>query len=162
MDFASLAGIDTLDANLAALPDRIARALAAKASVLAHDLVDRVHNDKLAGSALNARSGALAASIDATVTVDETGVVASVGSFGDVKYAAIQEYGGKTAAHDIVASGAKVLAFVEGGAEHFARVVHHPGSQIPARSYLRASLDEMSAEIVDALSATPIEAWGGA
>ncbi len=159
MALTTLAGLDVLDASLSALPDQIARALAAKAMTLAQDLADRVRSDKLSGGALNARSGALAASIGASVETLGDGVVATVGSFGDVKYAAIQEYGGKTAAHDIVATQGKAIAFIEGGAEHFARIVHHPGSQIPARSYLRSSLDEMTAEIVDALSSTPGEVW---
>ena len=84
-----------------------------------------------------------------------------VGSYGDVKYAAIQEYGGKTAAHEILPDKGNVLAFLVAGAMHFARRVEHPGSIIPERSYLRSSLDEMSADIVAALAATPAETLGG-
>ena len=84
---------------------------------------------------------------------------ASVGSNGDVKYAAIQEYGGKTAAHEILPAKAQALAFVADGAPRFARKVDHPGSLIPERSYLRSSLDEMSGEIVAALAEAATEAW---
>ena len=114
---------------------------------------------KLAGEALESRSGALAASIAAEVSGDGEDVAATVDSFGDVKYAAIQEYGGKTGAHEILPSKASVLAFVTDGAMHFARRVEHPGSLIPERSYLRSSLDEMSAEIVAALAAAASESW---
>jgi phage gpG-like protein len=105
------------------------------------------------------RSGALAASIAAEVAGDGEDITATVGSFGDVKYAAIQEYGGKTGAHEILPDKARALAFVSGGAMHFARKVEHPGSVIPERSYLRSSLEEMSAEIVAALTATASESW---
>ncbi len=108
---------------------------------------------------LNSRSGALAASIAAEISGDGEDVAATVGSFGDVKYAAIQEYGGKTGAHEILPSKASVLAFVADGAMHFARRVEHPGSLIPERSYLRSSLDEMRAEIVAALAAAASEGW---
>ena len=97
-----LEGLDEASARLDALPAALAAALAAKAAELAAALADRVRNDKLAGAVLNARSGALRDSIAADVAADGDGVVASVGSVGDVKYAAIQEYGGRTAAHEIL------------------------------------------------------------
>ena len=55
-------------------------------------------------------------------------MVASVASEGDVKYAAIQEYGGKTSAHEILPVKGQALAFLIGGAQLFARRV-----SIPAR-----------------------------
>jgi phage gpG-like protein len=147
-----LNGLDATNARLDAYPAALAAALAAKASELASALADLVKSDKLAGAVLNVRSGALQASIVAEVSADGDGVRASVGSSGDVKYAAIQEYGGKTAAHEILPAKGKALAFMVGGARHFARKVEHPGSLIPERSYLRASLNEMSDEIVSALT----------
>lgn len=68
----------------------------------------------------------------------------------DVPYAAIQEYGGTTSAHEIVPVRAKVLAFMGGGPMQFkgssssgmvfTRRVSHPGSRIPERSYAREAL----------------------
>jgi phage gpG-like protein len=98
-------------------------------------------------------------SIVSSVSTDADGVVASVGSEGDVKYAAIQEYGGKTSAHEILPVKAQALAFVVGGVQRFARRVEHPGSLIPERSYLRSSLDDMRQEIVDALAEAAADAW---
>ena len=97
-----------------------------------------------------------------TFGLDVAGVVASVGSEGDVKYAAIQEYGGKTSAHEILPQKALALAFIAGGALRFARKVEHPGSLIPARSYLGATLDGMSDEIIAALAYAATETWGRA
>jgi phage gpG-like protein len=155
----SVDGADALQARLDAYPTALASDLAAKAQELAGALADKVKYEKLAGGVLATRSGALAASIAAEVSGDGEDITATVGSFGDVKYAAIQEYGGKTGAHEILPGKASVLAFVAGGAMHFARKVEHPGSVIPERSYLRSSLEERSAEIVAALAATPSESW---
>ncbi len=155
----SIDGAEALQARLDAFPAAVLSDLAAKAQDLANALADKVKFEKLSGQVLNARSGALLASIGAEVSSDGEDVSASVGSFGDVKYAAIQEYGGKTGAHEILPVKGNVLAFLVGGAMRFARRVEHPGSIIPERSYLRSSLDEMSADIVVALAATPAETW---
>ena len=150
---------DALQARLDAFPAALAGDLTAKAQALSEALADKIRNEKLSGQVLSARSGALRDSIGAKVTNDSEAIVASVGSFGDVRYAAIQEYGGKTAAHEILPSKGNVLAFFAGGAMRFARRVEHPGSVIPERSFLRSSLGEMSAEILAALAATPAETW---
>ena len=155
----SLEGEDALQARLAAFPAEMIAGLATKAAILAQKLADKVKDDKLSGGALQAVSGALRASIVATAGIEADGAFAAVGSAGDVKYAAIQEYGGKTAAHDIAAVKAKALAFATGGATLFAKQVHHPGSTIPERSYLRASLAEMADEIIAALGGVPHQAW---
>ena len=155
----SIDGDDALQARLDAFPAAVLSELAVKAQALGEALADKVRNEKLSGQVLNARSGALRDSIGAEVTSGGDEVSASVGSYGDVKYAAIQEYGGKTAAHQILPTKGNVLAFLVAGAMHFARRVEHPGSVIPERSYLRSSLEEMSADIVAALAATPTETW---
>ncbi len=147
-----LEGLAEASARLDAYPAALGAALAAKAAELAAALADRVKTDKLAGGVLNVRSGALQASITADVSADGDGVRATVGSNGDVKYAAIQEYGGKTSAHEILPVKAAALAFVAGGALRFARKVEHPGSVIPEHAYLHSSLDEMRDEIVAALT----------
>jgi phage gpG-like protein len=154
-----LNGIEDASARLEAYPAALAAALDAKASELTTALVDLVQNDKLSGGVLNLRSGALRDSIVASVSTDADGVLASVGSEGDIKYAAIQEYGGKTSAHEILPVKAQALAFVAAGSQHFARRVEHPGSLIPERSYLRSSLDDMQGEILAALADAAAEAW---
>ena len=79
-----------------------------------------------------------------------------------MKYAAIQEYGGKTSAHEILPAKGDVLAFVAGDGQHFARRIEHPGSVIPERSYLRSSLEDMNDEILAALAGAAAEAWESA
>jgi phage gpG-like protein len=157
-----LDGLEQTSARLEGYPAALQAALGAKAGELAAALADLVKNDKLAGGVLNARSGALSASIAASVTAEADGVLASVGSEGDVKYAAIQEYGGKTSAHEILPAKANVLAFAFDEAQHFARRVEHPGSAIPERSYLRSALEDMKDDILAALADAAAEAWGSA
>jgi phage gpG-like protein len=157
-----LDGLAETSARLEGYPAVLQAALSVKAAELAAALADLVKNDKLSGAVLNTRSGALSDSIAATVTADADGVFASVGSEGDVKYAAIQEYGGKTSAHEILPAKGDVLAFVVGDAQHFARRVEHPGSLIPERSYLRSALGDMKDEILAALADAASEAWEGA
>ncbi|MGH6799042.1 MAG: hypothetical protein ACREDI_11755 [Roseiarcus sp.] len=154
-----LDGLAETGARLDVYPAALQAALSAKAAELAAALADLVKNDKLSGAVLNTRSGALMDSIAASVTTDADGVLASVGSEGDVKYAAIQEYGGKTSAHEILPAKGDVLAFVAGDGQHFARRVEHPGSLIPERSYLRSALADMKDEILTALADAAAEAW---
>ena len=154
-------GLDETSARFDAYPAALQAALGAKATELAAALADLV-KDKLSGAVLNAGSGALRDSIAAGVTADADGVLASVGSEGDVKYAAIQEYGGKTSAHEILPVKGDVLAFVAGNGQHFARRVEHPGSVIPERSYLRSSLEDMKDEILAALADCAADAWESA
>lgn len=158
----ALDGLEETSAQLESYPGAVQAALGAKATELAAALADLIKSDKLSGAVLNTRSGALSDSITASVTDDAGGVVASVGSEGDVKYAAIQEYGGKTSAHEILPVKAEALAFVVGDAQHFARRVEHPGSVIPERSYLRSALEDMKEEILSALAGAAADAWDSA
>ena len=82
-------GLEETSARFDAYPAALQAALGAKATELAAALADLVKNDKLSGAVLNIRSGALSDSIAASVTADADGFLASVGSEGDVKYAAI-------------------------------------------------------------------------
>jgi phage gpG-like protein len=148
----SLEGQEALAERLGVLPDRLRAALAEKVDALAQSLFSRVVGVNLSGGVLNARSGALRDSIQVESSPRDSQIGAEIFSDGDVPYAAIQEFGGKTAAHEILPDKARVLAFVGNGKQVFARRVQHPGSQIPARSYLRSALDEQGDEIVQDLT----------
>lgn len=154
----TLTGADELDAKLGDLPNAVTAAVAAKSAALADQLLTLAHA-KLAGGVLEPRTGALAASIGVDgPRIEGDRVVTTLFAGGDLKYAAIQEYGGVTSPHVILPSRAKSLAFLAGGAEVFATIVHHPGSHIPARSYLRASLAEMAAEIDSGMKSAVVDA----
>jgi phage gpG-like protein len=143
----TLTGAEELGAALDGLPPAVLAAVAARSAALADALLQLI-GEKLDGEVLTSRTGALAASVGVDgPTIDGDRVVTTVFAGDGLKYAAIQEYGGVTAPHDILPSRAKALAFLAGGKPVFARRVHHPGSRIPERSYLRSSLAEMADQI---------------
>lgn len=145
-----LKGDTEVIARLDAMPLELQALLLAKTQDLARQIHDAVVNGKLAGEVLHIRSGALARSIQQDVEASDFTVAGRVYSDGSVPYAAIHEYGGQTRAHDILPTQAKALAFLIGGQQVFAKVVHHPGSTIPERSYLRSTLAEWKSAILQA------------
>jgi phage gpG-like protein len=118
---------------------------------------DRVYQ-KLSGPVLAAKSGYLRDHLQMDVATNSSGSTGRVLIRG-VVYAAIQEYGGRTKPHDIRPKYGKVLAFMVGGkapigkssssAMVYAQVVHHPGSVMPERSYMRSSLADNRMELID-------------
>ena len=78
--------------------------------------------------------------------LDNDGAAVTVKT-GPQKYAAIHQFGGTTAAHDIVARNRKALRFTVGGLTIYRKSVKHPGSTIPARPYMMLQdEDEMKIE----------------
>jgi phage gpG-like protein len=142
---------DRLSAMPGALHDGIGRAIA-RLNIALQAKVQQ----NLSGDVLNLRTGALRASITVDAGEDATGLSGRVGS--DLPYAAINEFGGQTPAHDIEVRKAKALAFMLGGKLVFARHVHHPGSRIPARSFLRSALDDMAPDIAAELQDAVMQA----
>jgi len=138
---------DNYSPALAGLPDRLRDALSAKADALAAALQAKIQQ-KLSGAVLDQKSGALAGSIAATVDDSSPDVSVSI-TTGDIKYAAIHEYGGTIPPHQIVPDKAKALAFILGGKQAFAARVNLPAIAMPERSYMRSSLAEMADEIRD-------------
>ena len=141
---------------LAAMPERLHQALLAKATALAAALQAKIQQ-KLAGGVLDARTGALARSIVATIDDGAAGVSVRIATADDIKYAAIHEFGGIIPPHQIVPDKAKVLAFVIGGKRVFAARVNLPAIAMPERSYMRASLAEMADEIGNGLTEAALE-----
>jgi phage gpG-like protein len=148
---------DDFSASLAGVPDRVRQALSSKANVLAAALEAKIQQ-KLSGGVLNTRSGALASSIIATVDESSADVSVRIGTSGDVKYAAIQEFGGTIPPHEIVPDKAKALAFVTGGKAVFAKRVNLPAVTMPERSYLGSSLAEMAVDITAEMSEAVVQA----
>lgn len=142
---------DRASAALAAMPDRISAALSDKASALAAELEAKVQQ-KLAGGVLNPRTSALARSLVTTIEDAATDVSVSIATSGDVKYAAIHEFGGTIPPHQILPDKANALAFAIDGKQVFAARVNLPAVTMPQRSYLRSSLAEMADEIREELT----------
>jgi phage gpG-like protein len=137
-------------------PRRVRVALTQRARSFRDELEARIRL-KVTGGMLQTHSGALAASILSSIDDDESDTTITASSAG-VPYAAIQELGGKTTAHEIIATNAKALAFSAQGGLVFAKKVNHPGSIIPPRSYLASSLSELRDEIESGLKSAILEA----
>lgn len=136
-----MARIDRMSPEVRVMLRRKVRALAIR-------LKTRIQKTKLSGQLLNVVTGALRRSITDKVREDIHSVTGEVFSAGDVKYAAIHEFGGKTKAHVIEPRKAEALAFMVGNKQVFARRVNHPGSVIREKAFMRGTLAEMSSTIV--------------
>lgn len=141
-----------VQARLDSMPARIHARLKQTVYALAEKLRSHVIQDKLLGQVLNRRTGRLGQSIQQKVDSSVTSVTGTVYSAGDVKYAAIHEFGGQIPAHEIVARNANALAFMMGGKQVFAKRVQWPGATMPERSFMRSSLADMRDEIVQKMT----------
>jgi phage gpG-like protein len=139
-------------ARLESMPARIHARLEQTVYALAERLRSHVIQDKLLGQVLNRRTGRLGQSIQQKVDSTATGITGTVYSAGDVKYAAIHEFGGHIPGHEIVARNAQALAFMMGGKQVFAKRVNWPGATMPERSFMRSSLADMRDEIVEKMT----------
>ena len=75
------------------LPAKLRASLTKKISYLTLYLENYIKTEKLSGQVLNVVSGRLRRSIYSKVEQTDTSVIGSVSSSGDVKYAAIHEFG---------------------------------------------------------------------
>ena len=155
---ASIGGLDTVVARLAALPQTLSERLAQEVERLGGVLRDRIERN-LSGAVLQRRSGLLAGSIAVNVERAGLGVSASVTS--DAPYAAIHEYGGTIPAHTILPQSARALAFPWRGQQRFFKRVQLPAVTMPERSFMRSALDETAPEIQAAIEAAALEAVQG-
>ena len=140
-------GASQFAARLEAMPEAIRAALAPKIDALKDRLVEKIKSDKLGGQVLRARSGALQASIEASV--EDAG--ASIFSSG-VKYALAQEYGFD--GDETVAAHVRVIRQAFGKAIAPKAVFVRAFSRhmnLPEHSFMRSALDEMQDEIAQAL-----------
>ncbi len=109
---------------------------------------------------------ALSTSVEDGGTVINGTVTAS-----GLPYLRIHEYGGRTSPHDIFPVNARALNFFSdhaalfraaataGTQEVFAKSVHHPGSQMPERSYLRYALQQRRSAIRSAFADAAMKAF---
>jgi phage gpG-like protein len=152
-----LVGDKEIIQRLTAMPSAVKDSLRRKVNQLALNLESRVKDQKLSGQVLNVVTGALRRSIANEVNETSTSISAKVFSSGDVKYAAIHEYGGTIHIPEIVPDKAKALHFVIGSKDIFAMRVAAHDVVMPERSYLRSSLDDMREAIVEGMRQVVLE-----
>jgi phage gpG-like protein len=142
------------------LPDRVLSRLQTAVASLSEQLRSHIVNDLLNGQLLKRRSGRLGRSIQWKLDKTSTSVTGAVFPSKDVPYAGIQEFGGKTAAHVIEARNGGALAFMWNGKQVFFKKVNHPGSNIPAKYYMRTGLSDMRQKIIATLQESVNEVVG--
>ena len=131
--------------GLAGIPPQVMTALRDKMKILTINLQHHVVADKLQGQVLHHRTGALGRSIQTEVTESGEQVTGKVFSSGDVKYAAVHEYGFdgvvnvKPSIRTMV-FGREVAPFTVAGYSYH--------MHMPERSFLRSSLADQAEEIV--------------
>ena len=153
-----MVGDTQLKAKFEGMPAAIHEALLQTVYILDNDLVRYIQDKKLSGQVLKIQTGALKRSIKGDVIDSGTEITGTAFSSGDViKYAGIHEYGGNTSPHDIVPVKAKALRFRSGGKTIFTKIVHHPGSKMPERSFMRSSLAENKDHITEEMQKTIIK-----
>lgn len=143
-----LVGKQKVIGQLRAIPPSVYAMLVQKTYVIAVHLQTYIRTQKLSGQVLNVVTGDLRRSINFNVVQEAKKVLGRVFSSGDVKYAGIHEFGGRTSPHEIVPRKAQALAFMYGGKQVFAKSVKHPGSVMPERSFMRSSFNENQMFIV--------------
>lgn len=140
-----------LVARLAAMPVAVLEMLKVKVKTLAIDLEGYIKVNKLDGQVLNRVTGALSRSINNRVDAVAGAVWGLVFSAGDVKYAAIHEYGGV-----IHSPGGTAYFMKEDGMAQFVsnaaakddmlRTKPH-NITMPERSFMRTGLADKAASI---------------
>lgn len=152
--------LDTFSAKVAGFDARLRKALVT-AVTRATLAVEKRAKELVSGPVLTVRTGTLRRSISHRIEPQPDRVTGRVTA--GAAYARIHELGGTTRPHLIRPKRAKALRFgvqntrflesAEGSFSYdgvdmvFARVVHHPGSKIPERSYLRRALRETTGQI---------------
>ena len=183
---AELVGAERVLSFMERLPEQSKDSMKRAILRLAVMLQNYVKDSELTGQALHVRTGRLRRSITAKATEEGTTYAGIVGT--NVVYARINEFGGQTRPHEIRPVRARALLFARGGfigpmesmrtqggryakgkkaaisraigdgSMQFARVVRHPGSKIPERSFLRSALAALPPEIRAGIEAALKEA----
>lgn len=145
-------------AKLGSMSSRVHSSILREVTRLTLRLERHIKQDKLLGQVLNRKTGALGRSIHSAVTDEPARITGRAYSSGDVKYAAIHEYGGRTKAHLIQATRAKALMMSDHYGElAFFKSVSHPGSVMPERSFMRSALRDMQDDIIAGLKRAQAE-----
>ena len=158
MSGVGIAGLDATLERLRSLPAAVADGLARALARASLDLQAEAQG-KLSGDVLRSRTGALRASILATISASASGVSAAIGS--DLPYAAFQEYGFQGI--ETVSAHLRTIkqAFgrpLRSGSERIAVSTYDRKVDYPAHSFLRSALADREPEIMSGLEAAVAEA----
>ncbi len=131
-------GIDTIAVKINSISDDIKKKLRVTMEDVVQSLKTRIVDDKLNGGVLNRRTGNLYRSVKSEVTDDDTSITGRVYTSG-IPYAKIHEYGG-------------VIKTRLGTGTKPPRRVGKATINMPERSYMRSSLQELRGQIIEQIS----------
>lgn len=156
---ASISSPDAIISKLNGMPDRVHAKLLVAVSRLTYEL-EALTKSKLGGAVLQRRTGNLSHSIHSTITDTGTAVLGKVSS--NAKYAAAHEYG--------INREVMVREHLRMQTHAFGRIInpievavrsHSMRMNLPEKSFLRSSLEDMRTEITQALEAAVNGAQNG-
>jgi phage gpG-like protein len=148
-------------AKLAALPDKVRAAMRDAVQAGALKLLSKAQQ-KVSGDVLQVRSGALLNSLRETGLSDSDDAISDgVATDAALKYAHIQEYGGRIEIPEIAPVAARALVFEYGGKVVFAMKAAAHMVEIPEHSFLRSSLAEAAPDVIDDIRKVVAEAANG-
>lgn len=145
--------------RLTSMPEAVQAAIEKKMRLQAADISARI-KQKLSGELLNVKSGALRNSIYARIYSSKNRVLLSVGSRGDVPYAALHNYGG-VVQHPGVSSDKVVVFRDKGGSKVFSRGISPHSIPIPERNFVESTIDDSKGELIQDLIDAVAEAARG-
>jgi hypothetical protein len=137
----TLEGGEKLKERLRTAPASIIAVIKAAVDALDFQLVTKIVTEKLSGNPLHRRTGVLAGSVHA-VPATATGTTVSgavTGAAEPAQYGQAHEFG-HDAEYPITAVNARVLHFVVGGRDAYARQITHPS--IPALGWFSGTFQE--------------------
>jgi phage gpG-like protein len=143
-------GDQAIIAHLDALPAKLRASLVRKISYLTLYLENYIKTQKLSGQVLNVVTGRLRRSIFSRVTDTGNSVEGSVSSSGDVKYAAIHEFGfngeERVRAHtrQIKEAFGRAITPKTVHVREFTREMH-----MPERSFIRSAFRDLKSMLQD-------------
>jgi hypothetical protein len=138
----SVVGVGSVKRQLQTLTPEIREALEIVIRKDTGSILDRARA-LASGGVMQERTGKYVRSMKSQVRSDSRGVYGKV--YSDDPRSSLFEWGGSTPARDILPNAAQVMRFAGSAGEVFAKIVHRPVVNYPARPTINAAFDEAKA-----------------
>lgn len=140
------------------LPTNLQSVLMSKFKKAASETSQYIKNDLLSGQLVGVKTGRLRGSIVGRVYSSKSKIMLSIGSRGDVPYAAIYDKGGTIPATIMYPKSRSVMRFEKGGSMIYAKVVNHPAVHVKARNYLEVGVSNKFSDFLSLIGAAIYDA----
>lgn len=140
------------------LPTNLQSVLMSKFRAAASETSQYIKSELLSGQLLGVKTGRLRNSIVGRVYSSKNKITLSIGSRGDVPYAAIYDKGGTIPAAIMYPKGRSVMRFERGGSMIYARVINHPAVHVQGRHYLETGVANKFGDFLSLIGAAIYDA----